>query len=200
MQMSSKDTSHSIEKMIIDLTPLLDVVLLMLIVVLSCNTAKAEEEKKSNLQAVEEMQQESQQLVADANDRADEAEARCDAMRNQFNNYENLNQYVNVISIYVAYQESYRWNRTIYICINNSELKAIPFNDSTEDARWDECKRYIEENIPNRDIPTVISIDNSYISEDKKMLYRDELRLLQLYAELNFEIKYPGYNTEIENE
>lgn len=194
--MNNRDKSHSLEKFIIDLTPLLDVVLLMLIVVLYSNANSVEREKENNQIKVAEQQS----LVEQANDQVADANAQYAAAANQLNNYENLNNYVNVITVYASYQESYRWNRTIYVSINNGEIVTFDVNQENESTIWDECRTYIENNVPNRDIPTVISIDNSYISEDAKMLYRDELKLLQLYSDLNFDIKYPGYNTEINNE
>ena len=194
--MNNRDKSHSLEKFIIDLTPLLDVVLLMLIVVLYSNANSVEREKENNQIKVAEQQS----LVEQANDQVADANAQYAAAANQLNNYENLNNYVNVITVYASYQESYRWNRTIYVSINNGEIVTFDVNQENESTIWDECRTYIENNVPNRDIPIVISIDNSYISEDAKMLYRDELKLLQLYSDLNFDIKYPGYNTEINNE
>ena len=194
--MNNRGTSHSLEKFIIDLTPLLDVVLLMLIVVLYSNADSVKRENEKNLNDIAAQQT----LVEQAYDQVADANAQCEAVENQLNNYENLNNYVNVITVYAAYQESYRWNRTIYVSINNGEIVTFDVNQQNENVIWDECRSYIENNVPNRDIPTVISIDNSYISEDSKMLYRDEQKLLQLYSDLNFDIKYPGYNTEINNE
>lgn len=213
--MSSNMNKISAGKMLIDLTPLLDVVLILLVVVLYYNPARENDE--SNGQQVSVTQD-----TFEANEETDGAEAidyesKYNAAVTQNKNYENIDQYVNIITVYAAYDQAYRWNRTVYVLINNlndnepKEFSIILGYDQNnpddtrtpeekEEAVWDEVKNYIEENISNPELPTVISINNLNFEENGKMLYRDEKRLMQLYSDLNFDIKCPGYNTEIEHE
>lgn len=159
----------SIAQALIDLTPLLDVIFILLIVVLSYqdNFNSVAEEKLS--------QAEEYQIAAD--DKVAEAEATNETYKEQLENYANLNDYVNVVTIYASYEPSNRKYRTIHVAINDEEQKEIQLNPSNTAEAWAECKSYVEPLISS-EAPTIISIKN------EKMLYRDEEAIKSLYEGL----------------
>lgn len=168
--MNSKN--KSIGQYIIDLTPLLDVVLIMLLIVI-VNNDVAEKNNKQAQDIVNQMEITTQDTVA-------EITANYDAAALQNATYEQLYSYVNVITVYASFQPSRIEFREIHIWINGEEKEEpIPLNPSNSTEAWDECKLYIENYLAeNNDKPTVLS----YSSE--KMLYRDTESINSLFSDL----------------
>ena len=162
--------SKSIAQVLIDLTPLLDVIFILLIVVLSYqdNFNKAAEEQLTY--AVD--------YIDDANDKVAAADARVDTAEEQVENYAKLNDYVNVITINASYKPSNRKYRVIHVAVNADDMREIPLNPSNTNEAWKECKVYVEQIISDGK-PTILSIKN------EKMLYRDEESIMKMYEELN---------------
>lgn len=181
--------NKSIGQFIIDLTPLLDVVFILLIVVLSFQDAySAEADSRIS---------EAQQIESDANDLVSKTESKDAIISEQLDTYANLNDYVNIVTIYADYQSSNRKNRTIYLKINNEGVKEIPLNPSNVEFAWGECEETIKQCLEeNADIPTIYTIKN------EKMLYRDEQMITKLFSQLSSSYNniYLKNYTEIDNE
>ncbi|MBQ7565467.1 MAG: hypothetical protein IJT16_15935, partial [Lachnospiraceae bacterium] len=93
--------------------------------------------------------------------------------------YDNLNEYMNIVTVHADYVPSNRKYRTIYVLIN-SEVKEIDLNPSNTEKAWGECRDYIVENaLSDAEKPVILSIENT------SMLYRDELAIETLYSELS---------------
>ena len=177
-----RNKPKSIAQFIIDLTPLLDVIFILLIVVLSA---------QRNNEQIEERYAEASEML----DEATEKEARYDAMSEQLNTYANLSDYVNVVTIYSSYSPSNLKYRTVFVSVNGSDLKEWNLNPSNESSVWNECKTYIEgELADNKEVPTIFGI------KDEKMLYRDEQSILALYESIDLPEKYVKNYTETEDE
>ena len=174
-------------QLIIDLTPLLDVIFILLIVVLSFqdNFIKQADEKteaaRSNAEKAEETVAQNEEHYA--------------AVQQQLENYEQLYDFVNIVTIYAGYSPADRRYRTLHVVINGGEQWEKEINPSNEENVWAECKNYIESTLSGKaENPTVFSI------KDEKMLYRDEQSILKLYEELNLPNKYEKNYMETEDE
>ena len=164
--------NKSIGQFIIDLTPLLDVVFILLIVVLSFQDAySADADNKIS---------EAQQIESDANDLVSKTESKDATISEQLDTYANLNDYVNIVTIYADYQPSNRKYRTIYLAINDTDVKEISLNPSNGDVAWSECEETIKQCLEdNLGVPTIYAIKN------EKMLYRDEQMIIKMFSELS---------------
>lgn len=185
--MSLKSESKSIGEYIIDLTPLLDVIFILLIVVLCSqeNHSRLADEKYAQAEKIE----------LDAIDSKAEAEDYRNAVQKQLENYEQQFDYMNLVTIYASYKPSNRKYRTLRVMINGKEVWEEEINPSNEDTVWDKCQAYIEKSINgDSEIPTVFAISN------EKMLYRDEEAILALYDRLDIKNKFERNYTETENE
>ena len=175
--MVRKEKKKSIGQYIIDLTPLLDVIFILLIVVL-CYQDNFSSEARAEIAAADEK-------VADITDEKARTDGENTLLSQQLETYENLNNYVDVITIYSNYQPSNRKYRNVYVQINAGDVWEKELNPSNEKAVWSECKEYIEETLADNDEkPVVLSV------KDEKMLYRDEQSIEKLYADLELKNKY----------
>ena len=182
-----KDKKKSIGQYIIDLTPLLDVIFILLIVGLCYKDNFGYEAEKKIADANEE--------VVEIKDEMAKTDGKNNLLSEQLDTYENLNNYVDVITIYANYQPSNRKYRNVYVQINAGDVWEKEINPSNEKAVWSECKEYIEESLKNNDErPAVLSI------KDEKMLYRDEQSIERLYEDLNLKNKYVKNNPEESDE
>lgn len=166
-------------QVLIDLTPLLDVIFILLIVVLTFQddySAKADAKVS-----------EAEEYVDQANDDIAKKNAELDVVNEQLDNYANMNTYVTAVSIYASYQPSNRKYREIHIQINADEPKLINLNPSNSDEAWNECKDFVEQYI-SPDTPMIISVKN------EKMLYRDEQKITEICNNLT------GDNVYMHNE
>ena len=155
--------SHLIKQVLIDLTPLLDVIFIILIVILSFQN-KFEDDAEARI------------LEAEDNMAAAESENR--ALSDHISSYENLDEYMNVVTIHADYVPSNRKYRTIRVLIN-SDVKEIDLNPSNTEKAWEECKDYIVNNaLLDAEKPVILSIENT------SMLYRDELQIEALYNDI----------------
>ena len=181
--MMRKEKKKSLGQYIIDLTPLLDVIFILLIVVL-CYQDNFSSEAKAEIKDANEK-------VADITDEKARTDGENTLLSRQLETYENLNNYVDVITIYSSYKPSNRKYRNVYVQINGGDSWERELNPSNEKAVWSECKEYIEGALANNDDkPVVLSIT------DEKMLYRDEQSIEKLYADLDLKNKYVKNNPE----
>ncbi len=191
--MDSNKRGFSIGQLIIDLTPLLDVVLILLVVVLArsreaFNTASERLAKEEEIILENEVQW---------NDEIDHVTDMYTAASEHINSSENMYEYVNLVTIYASYKESDRKNRTVYVFVN-SEQKSWPVTRSNEATVWDEVKVYLEDALMDYSTsPTFFSI-----KYDVDMLYRDEEQINRIREELETEFSglYDMPYTEMEHE
>ena len=173
---------RSIFQFIIDLTPLLDVIFILLIVVLSSEDyAETAEQKYTEASKIY--------------DEAVQKEAEYDTFKEQLNTYEELTDYVNIVTLNSVYRYSNIKLRDLYVVVNGGEVKNWEINPSNESTVWAECQSYIEEGLAGReDTPTIIRI------QDAKMLYRDEQSILSMCDDLKLKDKYIKNYTESADE
>lgn len=177
--MGLNNKSRSIGQYIIDLTPLLDVIFILLMVVLCYSEDHIEGADKK----FEEAQQIEQSAKADMEAKNVQLQASEDS--------------VNSVVIYAYYDPSNRKRRTLSVIINTGEPVKWEINNTNQSRVWEDCKLYIEENLQKTDtVPTIISIP----VKDEKMLYRDEVSIKDLYEKLNIKNKYLSDKAESNDE
>ncbi len=173
----------SLGQSLIDLTPLLDVIFIILIVVL-CNQKKYNDEADI---IVDNMHEE----VSAAHDEAADATATSETYKEQLGAYADLEDYVNVVTIYASYTPSNRKFRKIHVVINTDEEKVFDLNPSNTNKAWDDCRKYVEEVIlQDTSVPAIISVKN------EKMLYRDEQQIISMVSQFNGDNVYLRSNSE----
>ena len=167
--------SHLIKQVLIDLTPLLDVIFIILIVILSFQN-KYEEDAEAK--------------ILEAEDHMAAAESENRALSDHVATFENLDEYMNIVTVHADYVPSNRKYRTIRVLIN-ADVKEIDLNPSNTEKAWEECKDYIVNHaLLDAEKPVILSIENT------SMLYRDELQIEALYSEIGS--NYP--NIYLKNE
>ncbi len=196
--MGMKNTPKIMGQLLIDLTPLLDVIFILLLVVLTYES-DFDKNAKNEMADAQQIRQEAtareQQVRLEANDAIAEAEGKRDAAQEQLDTYEHLYDSVNVVTIYASYKPSNRKFRTVHVQIGANSAWEKEINPSNEDAVWSECLSYIENQLAGSDgIPSLFSIKN------EKMLYRDEQSIMSLYEKLNINDKYLKNYTETDDE
>lgn len=151
---------------IIDLTSLLDVIFIILLVVL-CGQSS--------------INQDMVDVQAGAEQAKAQAEAEYKLYEDQREMADSLNQLVCTVSVMVPYDENEVTKRTIQLLVEGEEIKPIVMtgNDVTKAiAEFKECLvGYIKE---NADRPVILSLNE----DDDNILYRDEVMVNELFAEL----------------
>lgn len=172
--MTGEKKPKSLGRLIVDLTPLLDVIFLVLIVVLAGQDNYSSEADKKY--------EEAQKIVQEVNAQIGEIDADNSVLKEQMSAYESLNEYFNVVTVYAAYSTESRKLRTIYLKINTDDIIKINLNPSNSTSAWAECRNYIEAIIKEDEtLPMIVSIDSN---NDEKMLYRDEEAISGMLTEL----------------
>ncbi len=185
--MRLKNKPKSLGQFIIDLTPLLDVIFILLIVIL---TYQDDYSKKAD-----EAFEEAQRIEQQAKEEVAAIDGINTTIKEQLDTYEHLYNSVNVVTIYADYEVTKRKYRILHVQVNANDLWEKEINPSNEENVWNECLDYIETELSkNTGIPTIFSI------LDEKMLYRDELSILDLYDKLDVQDKYIKNNMETEDE
>ena len=158
--MGKNKKPKSIGRLIIDLTPLLDVIFIVLIVVLAGqDTFNMEADQKFA---------EAEVYVSEADKKLDEMEALVDTYAEQMAAYDSLSDYFNAVTVYASYSLENRRLRTVYVMINNEEPVTLNLTPSNTAETWAECKRMIEEVIKKDEtLPMILSINSN---GDEKML------------------------------
>lgn len=148
-----RNRNKTLRQIIIDLTPLLDVVFILLIVVLSDQDnyrMQAEAKHDEVLQLEQTLKTENATL------------------QDQLDTYEQEQNYVNVVSIHADPLESNRKRRILSVRVNNDEPKTWELDPGREEQVWQKCKEYVEKILSGRtELYTIIKVDNA------TMLYRD---------------------------
>jgi len=148
-----RNRSKSLRQLIIDLTPLLDVIFILLIVVL-CDQDSFIADAKD---AAEQVSQQEQAL-----------ETERETWQERLDAYEKQYSYMNVVNIHVTPSENDRKHRTVYISMGSEKPQTWELDPGRENQVWQKCKEHIENNLSDKsDRITIINIENS------TMLYRD---------------------------
>ncbi len=193
-----KNKPKTVGQFIIDLTPLLDVIFILLIVVLSFQNTyskQADEKIETAEKQAEERLEEAAKIEQTAKDAMAENNDHYETVQKQLETYEQMYDYVNVVTVFASYRPSNRKYRTLHVEINAREQWEREINPSNEDRIWDECRAYIEGVLGNSEgVPTIFAI------KDEKMLYRDEQAILALYEDLNIKDKFEKNYSESDDE
>ena len=165
--MGKNKKPRSLGRLLIDLTPLLDVIFIVLIVVLAGQDNYSTEADRK---------------YAEAEKYVKEVNAENSVLKEQMSTYSSLNEYFNVVTVYAAYSQENRKLRTIYIKVNTDEPITINLNPSNVSTAWAECRKYIEDKIKeDLSLPMILSINTN---SDEKMLYRDEESIHSMFMDL----------------
>jgi len=178
--MGKNKKPKSIGRLLIDLTPLLDVIFIVLIVVLAGqDTFQAEADQK--FIEAQEIQEDAAQELADM-------EASVKTYESQLEVFEELNDQFNVISVSAIYDLKDRTYRKVLVKTFGNEPKLMELNPSNSEKIWTEFRTIIE-NVVSEDVTkeTIISIK---VEEGEKMLYRDYEKMKGIINELQG--VYPG--------
>ena len=164
----------SLGRLLIDLTPLLDVVFIVLIVILAGQDNYSTEADRKFAEA--------EKYVSEVNTEMEKVEIENGVLSEQMAAYSSINEYFNIVTVYAAYSPENRKYRTIYVKINIDDPITINLNPSNVSASWMECRGYIEEIIKkDESLPMILSLD---ISSNDKMLYRDENSIREMFGTL----------------
>ncbi|MCR5329725.1 MAG: hypothetical protein K6E62_00865 [Lachnospiraceae bacterium] len=173
----NRSRSKGIKQFIIDLTPLLDVIFILLIVVLANGTRS---EELANEQFEEAMEVKSS------------AEQQVNAYKSHFEAYSDIDEYFSIITVSAGYHSDNRRERTISIKVNENDEIQFELNPVNQDDQWEKITQDIQKTISAKnDLPAILVLN---IKNDEKMLYRDEEAIMRIFDGLKTE--YPQ-NVEI---
>lgn len=185
--MGKNKKPKSISRLLIDLTPLLDVIFIVLIVVLAGRDSMnaSTDQKKAD---AEQRYIEAEQMQEEASQEIEDMMASVKTYENQLEIYEELNEKFNVITVVSNYALNDRTYRRVKVKANGNEPLVWELNPSNSEKSWNEFKTKIED-IIKEDLTkeTIISIK---VEEDEKMLYRDYEKMKNIINEL--QESYPG--------
>lgn len=185
--MGKNKKPKSIGRLLIDLTPLLDVIFIVLIVVLAGrDTFNANVEQK--YAEAEQVQSEAEQKQLEAEQEINDMMANVKTYESQLEVFEELNNQVNVIAVSTYYKLQDRTYRNVIVKTFGNEPVTMELNPSNTDKVWEQFKTIIE-NVVKEDESkeTIISLK---IEEGEKTLYRDYEKMKNIINELQG--IYPG--------
>ncbi|MBO4414566.1 MAG: hypothetical protein J5824_01125 [Lachnospiraceae bacterium] len=176
--MRKKSRSKTVRELIIDLTPLLDVIFIILLIVLATGDVYS--------QSAEGMMADAQEESRNAQQIRDDAEQKVAAYQTQIEAYESIDDYFSIITVSAGYDIRNRRNRTIRIKINDNDDKIYELNPSNTKDRtngeWAKIKAFIEERIAaDPDLPVILALN---MKNEDKMLYRDQEEILLIFDDL----------------
>lgn len=185
--MGKNKKPKSIGRLLIDLTPLLDVIFIVLIVVLAGrDTFNANVEQK--YAEAEQVQSEAEQKQIEAEQEINDMMASVKTYESQLEVFEELNDQFNVIAVSTYYKLQDRTYRNVIVKTFGNEPVAMELNPSNSDKVWDQFKTIIEDVVKADETKeTIISLK---IEESEKTLYRDYEKMKNIINELQG--IYPG--------
>ncbi|MBR4780133.1 MAG: hypothetical protein IK014_02095 [Lachnospiraceae bacterium] len=185
--MGKNKKPKSIGRLLIDLTPLLDVIFIVLIVVLAGrDTFNANVEQK--YAEAEQVQSEAEQKQIEAEQEINDMMASVKTYESQLEVFEELNDQFNVIAVSTYYKLQDRTYRNVIVKTFGNEPVAMELNPSNSDKVWDQFKTIIEDVVKADETKeTIISLK---IEEGEKTLYRDYEKMKNIINELQG--IYPG--------
>ena len=147
----------------IDLTPLLDVIFIVLMVVM-CNRSLGENKE------IAELTKENDQLKAENN-----------VLKDQIYTEETKDDLVSYVVLYANYEAGNPKTRHVWLAHgDDKEIEDITITPETEEEKFNEFKEKLEEYVKERsDKPVLIVLDES------RILYRDQQRLDGVLNELD---------------
>lgn len=159
------NTMRNKVKLDLDLTPLLDVIFIVLMVVMCQMSINSESEREKTVEA---------------ENAAEEAQAKYEVVTTQLENYENEDQLVAFITLNAMYEKNDPKTRHIRLAYNDATLieDIVITPDNQEDAYIQfayEITSFLEE---KEGSPVLLSID------DSRILYRDYVRMEKEIASL----------------
>jgi len=191
---------------VIELTSLLDVIFIVLMVVVcnqQINTRNQEEQaqaameqavdlsveaaaKEASVAAREEnlakLEAEAEAKLAEAEAMQDDVLAERDFYKEQLDTYENIEEQMLFIKIYVDYKPEDIKNRSIRIICGTKELEPIAVTPDDAVEPFNELNRILNDKIyENREKPVIISVFRDQI------LYRDEKAVSEVLTKLSEE-------------
>ena len=178
--MGKNKKPKSIGRLLIDLTPLLDVIFIVLIVVLAGQDSFKAEADQTFAEA--------QEIQDDAAQELEDMMASVKTYESQLEVFEELNDQFNVISVSAIYDLKDRTYRKVLVKTFGNEPKLMELNPSNSEKVWNDFRTIIE-NVISEDVTkeTIISIK---VEEGEKMLYRDYEKMKGIINELQG--IYPG--------
>lgn len=149
----------------IDLTPLLDVIFIVLMVVMCRLSLVTNEEREKTLEA---------------ENAAEEASANYEVTRTQLENYENEDQLVAFITLNAMYEKNNPKTRHIRLAYNDETvIEDIVITPETQEQSYSQFVEEITAFVEGKaGSPVLLSID------DDQILYRDHIRLEKEIASL----------------
>lgn len=179
--MGKNKKPKSIGRLLIDLTPLLDVIFIVLIVVLAGRDSMNANTDQKKADA-EQKYMEASEYVSEADQKLDEMQTKVNMYESQVSAYEYINEHFNFVNVYASYSLENRKIRTIYIMINNEAPVTINLTPSNTAEAWTKCKKMIEDVIEkDESIPLFLSLNSN---DDEKTLYRDDEAIYSMYKDL----------------
>lgn len=163
---------------LIDLTPLLDVIFLVLIVSLMEQSSLAAKMKDTEAQNYDVI---NNTILTDLKE-----------------TYEDINEYVDCVTLYAGYQsETDRTVRNVYVQINTEDLVTFELKKGDEANVWKTVASYIEGNcLSDPDKHVILSIADN---RNEYMLYRDEKSIEDMLFELSGKYSYVSIKQKSEN-
>lgn len=176
MSMRDNRKKKSPIQTLIDLTPLLDVIFLVLIVSLMEQSSLASKMKETEAQNYDVI---NNTLLEDMK-----------------NSYEEMDEYVNCVTVYAGYRsESDRTVRDIYLRVNTGDYMTFELKKGEEVSVWKKVSGYIEENcLQDPEKHVILSVSDR---RDEYMLYRDEKSIEDMFFDLSD--RYPNVSIKKRN-
>lgn len=166
---------RSIGRLLVDLTPLLDVIFIVLIVILAGQDNYSTEADRKFAEA--------EKIVSRVNAEMEEIDVENSILEEQMSAYSSINEYFNIVTVYASYSPENRKLRTIYLKVNTDDPITFNLNPSNVSTAWSDCRKYIEDIIKkDESLPMILSLDTN---SDDKMLYRDEESISSMFMELS---------------
>ena len=163
-----------VQQLMIDLTPLLDVIFILLIIVLADGDVTSRE-AKGQYQAAADLQYQAEQQI-------DETEQKISAYQSHYEAYDNMDAYFKIITVSAGYEPADRTKRTVRVLVNNGEEITYSLNNLNSDDKWKELEEELGGIISEMGgLPAVLVLNTR---NDEKMLYRDEEKILSIFDTL----------------
>ena len=149
----------------IDLTPLLDVIFIVLMVVMCQQSLTSNAEKET---------------ITELENNMEVVEAENEIMKTQLDNYENENQLVAYITLKADYEKNDPKTRHIRLAYNDeSVIEDIVITPDTQVQAYDQFVKEISTFVESKEgVPVLLTL------EDEGILYRDHVRLEKEIAQL----------------
>ncbi len=180
--------SGTVRDLIIDLTPLLDVIFIILLIVLATGDVYSQSAEDVKAEA-EAMKTEAQKESLNAQQSVNDAEQKVNTYQTHLEAYEDIDNYFSIITVSAGYDIRNRRNRTIRIKINDNEDKVYELNPAnTKNGEWTKIREYIENRVAeDPELPVILVLN---MKNEERMLYRDQEDIWRIFEELRSE--YPN--------